>query len=52
MKRKRLTLAEQAAAILAKMAKVPPRERFRRMVADGLIDSEGRLRKKYGGLVP
>lgn len=45
-------LAEAARLILGALAKVPPRVRFEQMVASGLIDSEGRLRRKYGGEAP
>lgn len=45
-------LADAARRILEAQKQIPPAERFRRMVETGLIDEEGRLRKKFGGDVP
>lgn len=41
------TIEEMRAALEA--TKLPPKENFERMVAIGLINSEGRLTKLYGG---
>lgn len=41
------TLDELLAALEA--TKLPPKEHFARMVADGLINLEGKLTKLYGG---
>jgi hypothetical protein len=40
-------VAQKARAILAREGKVPPRERFRRMVASGLINQDGSYRGPY-----
>lgn len=45
-------LAARAAEILEELAKVPPKVRYQQLIDSGLIDSEGRLRAKYGGDVP
>ncbi|HVA49117.1 MAG TPA: hypothetical protein VNH11_22330 [Pirellulales bacterium] len=41
------TIEQMRAALEA--AKLPPKENFERMVAIGLINSEGQLTKLYGG---
>jgi hypothetical protein len=41
------TIEEMLAALEA--TKLPPKEHFARMVADGLINSEGQLTRLYGG---
>lgn len=41
------TLEELRAALEA--TRLPPKEHFARMVADGLINSDGELTKLYGG---
>ena len=41
------TIEEMQAALEA--TKLPPKEHFARMVADGLINSEGQLTKLFGG---
>lgn len=41
------TVDEMRAALEA--TKLPPKEHFARMVADGLINSEGQLTKWFGG---
>jgi hypothetical protein len=45
-------IAAAASRILKAQRKIPPAERFRRMVESGLIDTDGRLRKAYGGEAP
>lgn len=40
---------EKAARLLKKQESIDPKERFQQLVDFGLIDTEGRLRKEYGG---
>jgi hypothetical protein len=40
---------EEMRSALEEAAKVPPLERFNRMVRRGLINKEGRLTRLYGG---
>jgi hypothetical protein len=41
------TIEEMRAALEA--TRLPPKEHFARMVADGLIDAQGQLTKFFGG---